>query len=77
MSLDNGELLARKQEALRACGEANESYLKAWWDCHKARRVCYEAKRVYDEAFRVYSSAWRDYEEAGRKEVGDGERPPD
>ena len=75
--MDNGELLARKQEALRACCEANESYLKAWWDRHKARRVCYEAKRVYDEAFRVYSSAWRDYEEAGRRGVSDGERPPD
>ena len=56
--MDNGELLARKQEALRACGEANESYLKAWWDCHKARRVCYEAREAYQEARQAYYMVW-------------------
>ena len=42
--MDNGELLAHKQEALRACGEANG--------------VCYEAKEAYQEARQAYYMAW-------------------
>ena len=41
--MDNGELLARKQEALRACGEANESYQTALRDYQEARQAYYMA----------------------------------
>ena len=75
--MDNGELLARKQEALQACGEANESYQTALRDYRKARRVKDEAMEAYQEARQAYYMAWRDYEEAGRRGVSDGERPPD
>ncbi|PIN72506.1 hypothetical protein COV21_01970, partial [Candidatus Woesearchaeota archaeon CG10_big_fil_rev_8_21_14_0_10_45_5] len=38
-TMDNGELLARKQGALQACDEANQSYQTALRDYRKARRV--------------------------------------